>query len=77
MQAYKVVDLLNKDDSFFSFDEFLKKINVKTNYLEYFMSTKAVECVYRLMIVFPQRILLECHLPNTNTCRKDGVPRSH
>ena len=37
MQAYKVVDLLNKDDSFFSFDEFLKKINVKTNYLEYFI----------------------------------------
>ena len=30
----KVVELLNKDGSFLSFDEFLKKFKIKTNYLE-------------------------------------------
>ena len=38
----KGVDLLNKDGSFFSFDEFLKTFKVKTNYLEYFKVISAL-----------------------------------
>ena len=39
---HKVVDLLNKDSSFFSFDEFLKIIKVKTKHLEDFKAISAL-----------------------------------
>ena len=42
MQAYRRSSTSSMDGSFFSFDEFLKEFNVKTNYYEYFKVISAL-----------------------------------
>ena len=70
----KVVDLLNKDGSFFSFDEFLKKFKVKTNYLEYFKVISALRQYKNMCLPTDDSVAskdaLGFRLPDTNTCRK-------
>ena len=70
----KVVDLLNKDGSFFSFDEFLKKFKVKTNYLEYFKVISALRQYKKMCLPIDDSVgskdTLVSRLPDTNTCRK-------
>ena len=70
----KVVDLLNKDGSFFSFDEFLKKLKIKTNYLEYFKVISALRQYKNMCLPIDDGVaskaVLGFRLPDTNTCRK-------
>ena len=70
----KVVDLLNKDGSFFSFDEFLKKFKIKTNYLEYFKVISALRQYKNMCLSIDDsaasKAVLGFRLPDTNTCRK-------
>ena len=59
--VHKVADLLNKDGSFFSFDEFMENRNIKTKYLDYFEVISALRQFMKmclpLMIVLAQRTL--------------------
>ena len=70
----KVVDLLNNDSSFFSFDEFLKKIKVKTNSLENLKVISAPRQYKKTCLPIDDSVgskdTLHSRLPNTNTCRK-------
>ena len=70
----KVVDLLNKDGSFLSFDEFLKKFKVKTNCLEYFKVISALRQYKNMCLPTDDGVAskdaLGFRLPDTNTCRK-------
>ena len=69
----KVVDLLKKDGSFFSLDEFLKKFKVKTNYLDYFKVISALRQYKKMCLPIDDsgsKDTLVSRLPDTNTCRK-------
>ena len=70
----KVTDLFNKDNSLFSFDEFMKKFNMKTNYLEYFKVISVLKQYKNMCLLIDDGVgssdTLDSCLPNTNTCRK-------
>ena len=84
MQAVqKVADLLKKDGSFISFDEFMENFNIKTNYLEYFKVISVLRHYKEMCSPADNgvglRDTLDSRLPNTNACRKvyQGLIETH